>query len=144
MHASPRPVPITGSSGLIGSEAVVYFDTRGWATGGVDNNMRREFLGADGDTTWNLHRLQRVTRRFTHHELDIRDRDRLMDLLRQTRPSLIIHWAAQPSHDLARDRPFEDFEVNAVATPNLLQAARYGSRSLNGILQELVSPPVSV
>ena len=119
-----RRVLVTGSSGLIGSEAVTFFDQRGWEVHGVDNNMRRDFFGADGDTTWNLERLRRTTARFTHHALDIRDRERLLDLLRRQRPDLVIHCAAQPSHDLAKDRPFDDFEVNAVATLNLLEGAR--------------------
>ena len=119
-----KRVLITGSSGLIGSEAVTFFDPRGWEVHGVDNNMRRDFFGPDGDTTWNLERLRRVSRRFTHHDLDIRHREAILAILRTTVPDLIIHCAAQPSHDLAKDRPFEDFEVNAVGTLNLLEAAR--------------------
>jgi CDP-paratose 2-epimerase len=124
MSASSRRVLITGSSGLIGSEAVTYFDDRGWTVHGVDNNMRRDFFGADGDTTWNLERLRRVAKRFVHHHLDIRDRAAMLGLAKSQRPDLIIHCAAQPSHDLAKDRPFDDFEVNAVGTLNLLEAAR--------------------
>lgn len=117
-------VLITGSSGLIGSEAVSFFDDRGWDVHGVDNNMRRDFFGPDGDTTWNLKRLQETTQRFVHHELDIRDRAAILDLVHEHRPNFIIHCAAQPSHDLAKDRPFDDFEVNAVGTLNLLEAVR--------------------
>ena len=65
---------VTGSSGLIGSEMVSFLDERGWAVHGVDNNMRRDFFGEHGDTTWNLERLRALTRRFIHHDLDIRDR----------------------------------------------------------------------
>ena len=119
-----RKVLITGSSGLIGSEAVEFFDKRGWEVHGVDNNMRREFFGPDGDTAWNLERLRRITRHFIHHHLDIRDRPAILDLVCVERPSLIIHCAAQPSHDLAKDRPFDDFEINAVGTLNLLEGAR--------------------
>ncbi|MGH7380732.1 MAG: NAD-dependent epimerase/dehydratase family protein [Candidatus Methylomirabilales bacterium] len=119
-----RRVLITGSSGLIGSEAVKFFDELGWYVHGVDNNMRRDFLGPDGDTTWNLQRLQATTKRFTHHDLDIRDRPAILDLIRKHRPNLIIHCAAQPSHDLAKDRPFDDFDINAVGTLNLLEATR--------------------
>jgi CDP-paratose 2-epimerase len=121
---APRKVLITGSSGLIGSEAVTHFDARGWAVHGVDNNMRREFFGPDGDTTWNLERLRQATKRFEHHDRDIRDRDGMLRLLAEVRPDLIIHCASQPSHDLAKDRPFDDFDVNAVGTLNLLEAAR--------------------
>jgi CDP-paratose 2-epimerase len=120
----PRRVLVTGSSGLIGSEAVAFFDARGWEVVGVDNNMRRVFFGADGDTTWNLERLRRVTKRFTHHDLDIRQRDAMLGLFATARPELIVHCAAQPSHDLARERPFDDFEVNALGTLNLLEATR--------------------
>jgi CDP-paratose 2-epimerase len=115
---------VTGSSGLIGSEAVVFLDARGWEVHGVDNNMRGDFFGPDGDTTWNLERIRSVTRRFVHHDLDIRTRAAMLDLVAQVRPDLVIHAAAQPSHDLAKDRPFDDFEVNAVGTLNLLEAAR--------------------
>jgi CDP-paratose 2-epimerase len=86
--------------------------------------MRREFFGETGDTTWNLERLVRETRDFTHHELDIRDRDGVARLVRDAQPELIFHCAAQPSHDLAASRPFDDFEINALATLNLLEAAR--------------------
>jgi CDP-paratose 2-epimerase len=115
---------VTGSSGLVGSEAVTFFEQRGWEVHGIDNNLRRRFFGPDGDTTANLRRLRRVTRHFTHHELDVRDRAGLFATVRACRPDLLIHCAAQPSHDLARARPFDDFEVNANGTLNLLEAAR--------------------
>ncbi|MHB8643753.1 MAG: NAD-dependent epimerase/dehydratase family protein [Gaiellaceae bacterium] len=115
---------VTGSSGLIGSEMVSFLDERGWCVHGVDNNMRRDFFGDHGDTTWNLQRLQKSTRSFEHHQLDIRDRDAIVRLVAETRPSLIVHAAAQPSHDLAASRPFDDFEINAVGTLNLLEAVR--------------------
>ena len=120
-----RTALVTGSSGLIGSEMVAYLDERGWRVHGVDNNLRRDFFGEHGDTTWNLRRLEQATRRFEHHELDIRDREGVARLVAETRPDLIVHAAAQPSHDLAAQRPFDDFEVNAVATLNLLEAARH-------------------
>ncbi len=121
---APRTVLVTGSSGLIGSEAVTYFDARGWLVHGVDNNMRRDFFGPDGDTTWNLERLRRSTTHFTHHDLDIRSREAVVALLAERRPDLIVHCASQPSHDLAKDRPFDDFDVNAVGTLNLLEGTR--------------------
>jgi CDP-paratose 2-epimerase len=121
----PAPTAlVTGSSGLIGSEAVAFLDARGWTVHGVDNNMRRDFFGPDGDTTWNLERLRGATRRFEHHDLDVRDRGGIARLVAETRPALIVHAAAQPSHDLAARRPFDDFDVNAVGTLNLLEAAR--------------------
>lgn len=119
-----KSVLITGSSGLIGSEAAAFFDQIGWKSHGVDNNMRRDFFGPDGDTSPNLERLQRVTSHFTHHHLDLRDRQGTLSLVQQIKPDAIIHCASQPSHDLAKDRPFDDFDVNAVATLTLLEAAR--------------------
>jgi CDP-paratose 2-epimerase len=115
---------VTGSSGLIGSECVQFLDERGWRVHGVDNNMRRDFFGEHGDTTWNLERLRASTARFEHHDLDIRNRDGVARLVSEVRPDLIVHAAAQPSHDLAATRPFDDFEVNATGTLNLLEAAR--------------------
>jgi CDP-paratose 2-epimerase len=119
-----RTALVTGSSGLIGSECVTFLDSRGWVVAGLDNNMRRDFFGAHGDTTWNLERLQRETTRFSHHDIDVRDREGVARLVRELRPNLIVHAAAQPSHDLAASRPFDDFDVNAVGTLNLLEAAR--------------------
>src|SRR5436190_18369553 len=115
-------VLITGSSGLIGSEAVAYYDRHGHKVHGIDNNMRREFFGAQGDTRWNLERLRGTTKDFTHHELDVRDRSQMLDLMKQERFDLVVHCAAQPSHDKAKEIPFVDFDVNAGATVNLLEA----------------------
>ena len=119
-----KTIVVTGSSGLIGSEAVLHFDRQGYRVVGVDNNMRADFFGPKGDTTWNLQRLRGVTKRFEHRELDIRDRVGMLRLLEEERPAAIIHSAAQPSHDLAASRPFDDFDVNATGTLNLLEAAR--------------------
>jgi CDP-paratose 2-epimerase len=124
MTKSSKKVLITGSSGLIGSEAVTHFDRQGYYVLGIDNNMRADFFGAKGDTTWNLHRLQNQTHHFEHYDLDIRNRTAILDFFKTHRPQVIIHCAAQPSHDLAKDRPFDDFDVNAVGTLNLLEAAR--------------------
>jgi len=119
-----KTIVITGSSGLIGSEAVLFFDKGGYRIVGVDNNMRADFFGAKGDTTWNLNRLRSLTTHFEHSGLDIRDRAGVLDLIRRAKPSAIVHCAAQPSHDLAASRPFDDFDVNANGTLNLLEAAR--------------------
>lgn len=119
-----RKILVTGSSGLIGSEAVAYYDAAGDDVHGMDNNMRMEFFGAKGDTRWNLNRLKKTTRSFAHHDIDIRDRRRVMEFFREHRFDMVVHCAAQPSHDRAADIPFEDFDVNAVGTLNLLQAAR--------------------
>jgi CDP-paratose 2-epimerase len=117
-------VIVTGSNGLIGSEAVRYFDARGARVYGIDNNMRADFFGPQGDTTWNLRRLEATCRRFEHQPLAVRDRGAMQDAVRETEPDLVIHCAAQPSHDLASSRPFDDFDVNAVGTLNLLEATR--------------------
>src|SRR5882762_890269 len=119
---------VTGSSGLIGSEAVEHFDRQGHRVIGVDNNMRQVFFGAQGDTTWNLNRLKRSTKNFQHASLDIRDRAALEELFKSHRSELIVHCAAQPSHDKARDIPILDFEVNALGTINLLEATRQHCR----------------
>jgi CDP-paratose 2-epimerase len=115
---------ITGSSGLIGSEAVEYFDACGHEVIGIDNNMRQLFFGPMGDTLWNLKRLQNVTKRFRHFAIDIRNRSDLDELFREERFGLIVHCAAQPSHDKAKDIPLIDFDVNAVGTINLLEVTR--------------------
>lgn len=115
---------VTGSSGLIGSEVVTYFSNNGWKVYGVDNNMRADFFGPQGDTRWNQKRLEQDLKNFTHTELDIRDRKGVLEFLKQVRPDAIVHTAAQPSHDLAASRPFDDFDVNANGTLNLLEANR--------------------
>jgi CDP-paratose 2-epimerase len=116
---------VTGSSGLIGSEVVGFFATEknNWIFG-FDNNMRADFFGHQGDTRWNQKRLGEKFPNFTHIELDIRDRDKVSAHIGDICPDLIVHAAAQPSHDLAARRPFDDFDVNAVGTLNLLEASR--------------------
>jgi len=117
-------VLVTGSSGLIGSEAVTFFDGLGFDVFGIDNNLRADFFGPRGDTTWNRQRLEQTCRRYHHFDLDIRHRDAIFDLFQKHSFDLIIHAAAQPSHDLAAHRPLDDFDVNAVGTLNLLEATR--------------------
>jgi CDP-paratose 2-epimerase len=119
-----RKILVTGSNGLIGSEMVAHFHNLGWEVHGFDNNMRADFFGPQGDTRWNQARLRAEYARFTHHELDLRDRDGVLGLLARIKPDAVIHTAAQPSHDLAAARPFDDFDVNAVGTINLLEAIR--------------------
>ncbi len=116
-------VLVTGSSGLIGAEAVRWFDAQGHAVVGVDNNMRRDFFGPLGDTRWMLETLCATTR-FRHVDADIRDRPAMVSLWREVRPDVVVHCAAQPSHDLAAERPLDDFDVNAVGTVTLLEATR--------------------
>ncbi|TDH23304.1 NAD-dependent epimerase/dehydratase family protein [Segetibacter sp. 3557_3] len=115
---------VTGSSGLIGSEVCVYFAEQGHSIYGIDNNQRAVFFGPQGDTRWNQERLQTTLKNYTHYELDIRNRQGVLDLMKELRPDAIVHTAAQPSHDRAASIPFEDFDTNAVGTHNLLEAVR--------------------
>jgi CDP-paratose 2-epimerase len=115
---------VTGSSGLIGSEVSTYFSKLGHSIHGIDNNQRKEFFGLQGDTSWRLQELENSLLDFTHHEIDIRDRAKVLELIKCIRPHAIVHTAAQPSHDKAASIPFDDFDVNAVGTLNLLEATR--------------------
>jgi len=115
---------VTGSSGLIGSEVCLHFAGQGWEIHGLDNNQRAVFFGTPGDTRWNQKRLGELIPGFRHHELDIRDRAGVLDLIQSLKPDAIVHAAAQPSHDRAAAIPFDDFDTNAVGTLNLLEAVR--------------------
>jgi CDP-paratose 2-epimerase len=115
---------ITGSSGLVGSEAVEYFDHKGYTVIGVDNNMRQEFFGPGGNTNPNLERLFLSTSNFEYRDADVRDRIAIEGLFELHRPDYILHCAAQPSHDKSREIPLIDFEVNALGTMNVLEAMR--------------------
>jgi CDP-paratose 2-epimerase len=115
---------VTGSSGLIGSEVVTFFAQRDWMVFGIDNDMRADFFGPTGDTRWNQKRLSELYKNFKHNEIDIRNRKAILEFVMTTKPDAIVHTAAQPSHDLAASRPFDDFDVNAVGTLNLLEANR--------------------
>lgn len=119
-----KKIIVTGSSGLIGSEVVENYCMLGWDVYGVDNNMRADFFGPNGDTRWNQKRLQGQYKNFSHIELDIRNRAQVLSTVKEIMPYAIVHTAAQPSHDLAASRPFDDFDVNAVGTLNLLEATR--------------------
>lgn len=115
---------VTGSGGLVGSECVEYLGSLGWEVVGLDNNLRAHFFGELGSVAPTIERLRANHRRYRHQDLDIRDRQAIRQIFRAERPDFIIHTAAQPSHDKARDIPYEDFDVNAVGTLNLLVAAR--------------------
>ena len=119
-----KSILVTGSSGLIGSEVCKLFAQNGFKINGLDNNQRAVFFGKDGDTRWNQRRLQKEIDGFIHHEIDIRDRKSVLGLLSTLKPSVIVHTAAQPSHDKAASIPFDDFDTNAVGTLNILEACR--------------------
>src|SRR5471030_1439875 len=124
MSNRTKTMLVTGSSGLIGSEVCVYFAALGYTVHGVDNNQRAVFFGPQGDTRWNQQRLVADLKGFVHHELDIRDRAGVLALVKTVRTSVIVHTAAQPSHDRAAAIPFDDFDTNAGGTLNFLEAAR--------------------
>jgi CDP-paratose 2-epimerase len=120
-------VLVTGSAGLIGSESVRFFGDRGYTVVGIDNNMRQVFFGDDASTDWNRDRLvEQYGERYIHHQIDIRDREAITEIFQtySTDIDLIIHTAAQPSHDWAAKDPFTDFTVNANGTLNLLENTR--------------------
>ena len=120
-------VVVTGSGGLIGSEAVEFFAGLGLDVVGLDNDMRRVFFGEEASTRWNIRRLQeKLGPRYTHVDLDIRHREEVLRVFERYGRSvvLVIHTAAQPSHDWAARDPFTDFDVNAVGTLNVLEATR--------------------
>ncbi|HEY3742693.1 MAG TPA: NAD-dependent epimerase/dehydratase family protein [Bryobacteraceae bacterium] len=124
MLKSGETVLVTGACGLIGSEVSVYFGQEGYPIVGVDDNHRAVFFGPEGDTSHSLERLRRDIPTYRHVPLDIRDREGVAELIADVKPRLVVHAAAQPSHDRAAAIPFLDFEVNAVGTLNLLEAVR--------------------
>jgi CDP-paratose 2-epimerase len=118
---------ITGSTGLIGSEAAVYFGELGMEVVGIDNDMRAVFFGPEASTSWNRSRLETALgARYRHHDIDVRDREAIFSIFREFGRAIefVIHAAAQPSHDWAAREPFTDFDINAVGTINVLEATR--------------------
>lgn len=118
---------VTGSAGLIGSEAARHFAGLGLDVIGIDNDMRARFFGPEASTAWNVLRLSNeLGSAYTHHDVDIRDREALSGIFRRYRDDIavVIHTAAQPSHDWALRDPYTDFEVNALGTLNVLQHVR--------------------
>jgi CDP-paratose 2-epimerase len=119
-------VLITGSSGLIGSEAALFFATKGFDIVGIDNDMRRYFFGEDGSTSWRRLELERSLRGYRHVSADIRDERAMEEIFASLRSdiALVIHAAAQPSHDWAAREPITDFSVNAQGTLIVLEMTR--------------------
>jgi CDP-paratose 2-epimerase len=115
---------VTGACGLIGSEVALYLSRNGFHVHGLDNNQRAVFFGPEGDTRWSLQRLQKAIPDYQHFDSDIRNRTEIANLIKTLRPDVIVHTAAQPSHDKAASIPFDDFDTNAGGTLNLLEAVR--------------------
>jgi CDP-paratose 2-epimerase len=120
---------ITGSAGLIGSEAVKFFAEKGFEVVGVDNNMRQYFFGEDASTDWNRQKLEnQLKQKYKHEAADIRDEAAISEIFKSRGPfDIIIHTAAQPSHDWAAREPYTDFSVNATGTLNILENMRQHS-----------------
>jgi CDP-paratose 2-epimerase len=119
-------VLITGSCGLVGSEASIYFGSKGFDVVGVDNNSRKFFFGKDGDISWIKQKLKRKLKNYVHYSADIRSYNELEKIFKKYKKNikLIIHAAAQPSHDWAKNKAFIDFEINAKGTLNLLELTK--------------------
>lgn len=120
-------VIVTGSAGLIGSETVQFFADKGFDVVGIDNDMRQRFFGAEASTDWNRSQLEaRFPKNYTHANVDIRDESAVNGLFERygKDTQLVVHTAAQPSHDWAAREPLTDFTVNANGTLNLLEATR--------------------
>lgn len=116
---------ITGSAGLIGSEAVKFFAERDFEIIGIDNNFRAYYFGKDAGTEWNRRLLEaEFPKQYTHYSIDIRDYQTLENIFKSNKFDLVIHTAAQPSHDWAAKEPLTDFSVNAVGTSNMLELTR--------------------
>src|SRR5215472_2372993 len=120
---------ITGSAGLIGAEAARFFAKKGLDIVGIDNDMRRQFFGEEASTAWNRERLEAELKAYRHYDIDIRNESGVADLFGRYGASVavVIHAAAQPSHDWAAKAPFVDFSINAGGTLNLLEATRQNS-----------------
>lgn len=117
---------ITGSAGLIGAEAARFFARKGLDIIGIDNDMRRVFFGEEASTMWSRRRLETEVKGYRHLDIDVRDQNEILNLFHNYRRSIkvVLHTAAQPSHDWAAKAPFVDFSINATGTLNLLEATR--------------------
>ena len=121
-----RVALITGSCGLVGSESSIFFSQKGFKVIGIDNNSRRFFFGKDGDINWVKRKLKKTLKNYDHFNIDIKNYKNLQKIFRKYKKNikLIIHAAAQPSHDWAKDKPLIDFRINAEGTLNLLELTK--------------------
>jgi len=128
-------VLITGSCGLVGSESVKFFSSKGFDVVGVDNNFRLKLFGKDGDINWIKNKLIKDYKNYTHKNIDIRNYSALEKIFRKYKNSikLVIHSAAQPSHDWAKTKPFVDFGINALGTLNILDLTKKYSNNASFI-----------
>ena len=115
---------ITGSGGLIGSESVRYFSKKGFEIYGIDNDMRAYFFGKEASTKWSVDEIIKSNKNYHHHSVDIRDNEAVEKIFKENKFNIIVHTAAQPSHDWAAREPFTDFSVNANGTLVLLENFR--------------------
>lgn len=116
---------VTGSAGLIGSESVKFFCEKGFEVIGIDNDMRKYFFGEEASTEWNRKLLEKKYQNYKHYRVDIRNKKAIEKIFKNHKFKLIIHAAAQPSHDWAAKEPFTDFEINALGTSILLENYRH-------------------
>jgi CDP-paratose 2-epimerase len=119
-----KKVLITGSGGLIGSESVRFFAEKGFEIHGVDNDMRAYFFGKEASTKWSVEELKKNIPSYKHYDADIRDKNAIEKIFKKNKYDLILHTAAQPSHDWAAREPYTDFEVNAHGTLVMLENFR--------------------
>jgi CDP-paratose 2-epimerase len=117
---------ITGSCGLVGSESALFFSKKGFEIVGIDNNTRKYLFGKDGDISWIKKKLKNSIKNYNHLNLDIRNYSSIEKIFKRYKKkiSVIIHCAAQPSHDWAKNKPFIDFDINAKGTLNLLELTK--------------------
>ena len=117
---------ITGSNGLVGSESVKFFSKKGFDILGIDNNLREFFFGKDGSTQWIKNKIKKQIKNYSHYNTDIRSYKNLEKIFKKYKKniSIIIHCAAQPSHDYGKNFPILDFNVNATGTLNLLELTK--------------------